>query len=248
MVKGMVLGMEEYILYLDETARSVCNPYFCLAGIIVKRKDYEDIIIPKINALKKKYFSTTDIIFHASAMNRKENEFAIFKDNKVNQKFWGEYVLLASTFPFTTLGVYFDQAQMSRLFKTDQINFYNIAFVEIIRNYIHFLKENNGIGSIVIESRSFNQNAALQNDYYQFIKNGSWFYSAADFQKYLSSLGFIVKKDNCIGLQVADFCPLALTKVLNNRKDSYGLGRTYYNKLYKINTPELELLGLKKIQ
>lgn len=137
---------------------------------------------------------------------------------------------------------------MSSLFKTNQINFYNIAFVEIIRNYIHFLKENNGIGSIIIESRSFRQNAALQNDYYQFIKNGSWFYSAEDFQKHLSSLGFIVKKDNCIGLQVADFCPLALTKVLNARKDSFNLGKTYYNKLYKISTPELELLGLKKIQ
>jgi hypothetical protein len=240
--------MDEYILYLDETAKSTCNPYFCLAGIIVKRKDYEDNVIPQINVLKKKYFSTTDIIFHASAMNRKEKEFNIFKDNIVNRNFWNEYVTLINIFPFTTLGVYFDQAQMSSLFKTNQINFYNIAFVEIIRNYIHFLKENNGIGSIIIESRSFRQNAALQNDYYQFIKNGSWFYSAEDFQKHLSSLGFIVKKDNCIGLQVADFCPLALTKVLNARKDSFNLGKTYYNKLYKISTPELELLGLKKIQ
>ena len=240
--------MDEYILYLDETGKAPKNPYFCLAGIAVKREHYENAIIPQINALKKKYFSDTDVIFHASAMNKKEERYSIFLDPNIRTAFWREYVNLAKTFSFTTLGVYFDQKQISNLFKTKQINFYNIAFVEIIRNYIHFLKENDGVGSIILESRSFNENAELQNDYYQFVKNGSWFYSAQDFQKHLSSLGFITKKENCVGLQIADFCPLALTKILNGHKDSFDIGKMYYGKLYKVDTPDLELLGLKKIQ
>lgn len=181
-------------------------------------------------------------------MNKKEERYSIFLDPNIRTAFWREYVNLAKTFSFTTLGVYFDQKQISNLFKTKQINFYNIAFVEIIRNYIHFLKENDGVGSIILESRSFNENAELQNDYYQFVKNGSWFYSAQDFQKHLSSLGFITKKENCVGLQIADFCPLALTKILNGHKDSFNIGKMYYEKLYKVDTPDLELLGLKKIQ
>ena len=47
---------EEYILFLDETLKTSNNPYFSLAGIIVKRKYYEDVFITRVNTIKKKFF------------------------------------------------------------------------------------------------------------------------------------------------------------------------------------------------
>ena len=54
---------DEFILFADETKKTPKNPYFCFAGFIIKRCDYEDILVPKICNLKQKHFGRTDIIF-----------------------------------------------------------------------------------------------------------------------------------------------------------------------------------------
>lgn len=239
---------EEYILFLDETLKTSNNPYFSLAGIIVKRKYYEDVIIPKVNNIKKKYFNGTDVIFHYSDMNNKKGVFSLFEDGKLRDDFWKEYSNLISSLDFVSIGVYFDQSQMTKLYKTKAIKCYDIAFIEILRNYLHFLKNNNSIGSICLESRTFPENAALQKDYYSFIEKGSCYFTSCDYANHFSTLGFIIKRDNCVGLQVADICPSALLRAINESKDKYILGKIYRSKLYMHDTPEVDVLGFKKIQ
>lgn len=82
---------EEYILFLDETLKTSNNPYFSLAGIIVKRKYYEDVFITRVNTIKKKFFKDTDIIFHYSDMNNKKGKFSLFEDGIIRDTFWKEY-------------------------------------------------------------------------------------------------------------------------------------------------------------
>ena len=57
----MIKPKDEYILFADETKKTPQNPYFCFAGFIIKRCNYEDILVPKINSLKQKHFGRTDI-------------------------------------------------------------------------------------------------------------------------------------------------------------------------------------------
>ena len=47
--------MGDYILYLDEANTNSTNPFFCLAGIVIRRDEYENSLIPKVNDLKEKY-------------------------------------------------------------------------------------------------------------------------------------------------------------------------------------------------
>lgn len=239
--------MEEYILFIDETLKTSKNPYFCMGGICVKRNYYEDTVIQKINSLKKRHFNSSDVIFHYSEMNNKKGVFSIFSDETVRRNFWNDFVATVNDLDFTTIGVYFDQSKMSNLFKSKIVKCYNIAFVELLKNYLHYLKKIDGIGSICIESRSFNENAELQHMYYNFIQNGSVYFSQQDFDKYLSSVGFVVKGDNCIGLQIADVLPSALLRKINDTKDSYNIGKMYRKKLYCYDTNEQDILGLKNI-
>ena len=67
------------------------------------------------------------------------------------------------------------------------------------------------------------------------------------FDKHLSSVGFVVKGDNCIGLQIADVLPSALLRKINGTKDFYNFGEMYRKKLYCYNTDEQDILGLKNI-
>ncbi len=218
-----------------------------MSGICVKRNYYEDVITQEINSLKKRHFNSTDVIFHYSEMNNKKDVYNIFSDSTIRQNFWNDFVATIKILDFTALGVYFDQSKMSSLYRSKTVKCYNIAFVELLKNYLHYLKSINGIGSICIESRSLNENAELQHIYYSFIQNGSTYFSQQDFDNHLSSVGFVVKGDNCIGLQIADVLPSALLRKINGTKDFYNIGEMYWKKLYCYNTDEQDVLGLRNI-
>lgn len=239
--------MEEYILFIDETLKTSKNPYYCMSGICVKRNYYEDIITCEINSLKKRHFNSSDVIFHYSEMNNKKGVYKIFSDGTIRQNFWNDFAVTIKKLDFTAIGVYFDQSKMNSLYKSKTVKCYNIAFVELLKSYMHFLKNLDGIGSICIESRSFNENAELQHIYYSFIQNGSVYFSQQDFDKHLSSVGFVVKGDNCIGLQIADVLLSALLRKINGTKDFYNIGEVYRKKLYCYNTSEQDVLGLRNI-
>lgn len=239
--------MDEYIMFVDETLKTSKNPYFCMGGIIVKRNYYEDTVTKEINTLKKRHFNSTDVIFHYSEMNNKKGNFEIFKDGTIRQNFWTDYSSVIRNLDFTSVGVYFDQSKMTTLYKSKTVKCYNIAFVELLKSYLHYLKSVDGIGSVCIESRSLSENAELQHIYYNFILNGSTYFSQLDFDKHLSSIGFIVKGDNCIGLQIADVLPSALLRKINNTKDFNNIGEIYRRKLYCNKTDEENILGLRNI-
>lgn len=80
-------NLTEYILFADETNKTPKNPYFCFAGLIIKRCDYEDILISKINELKQKYFGKTDVIFHYTDMKNNKGDFSTFVDSNIRNKF-----------------------------------------------------------------------------------------------------------------------------------------------------------------
>lgn len=239
--------MEEYILFVDETKKTTHNPYFCMSGICFKRSYYEDIVVPEINALKEKYFNNTKVIFHYSDMNNKKNGFEVFKDSKLRQKFWTAYSNLLKKLEFTTFGIYYNQDDMKKIYGKGRSSNYDITFVALLKNYLHFLKSVNGIGSICIESRSFKENATLQRSYYNYLGTGSMFFSYDIYEKHLSTIGFIVKGDNCVGLQIVDIAPSALLREINNTKDFYGLGKKYREKLYYYDKPYQDILGMRNL-
>ena len=204
--------MEEYILFVDETQKTPNNPYFCLSGVCFKRFYYETTVVKEINELKRRHFKTTSIIFHYSDMNNKKNGFENFNHLNVRESFWTDYSQVLTKLEFTTFGVYYNQSDMKKIYGKGRTSNYDIAFVALLKNYLHFLKSNDGIGSICIESRGFKENATLQYSYYNYLNTGSMYFPSNIYEKHLSTIGFIVKRDNCVGLQIADISPSALLR------------------------------------
>ena len=50
---------------------------------------------------------------------------------------------------------------MKELYKNSGTTNYDIAYRHLLENYMHFLKEKNGVGAICIESRTFKENMFL---------------------------------------------------------------------------------------
>lgn len=238
---------EEYILFADETKKTPQNPYFCFAGLIIKRCDYEDVLVPKINNLKEKHFGRTDIIFHYTDMKNNKGEFSGFRDSSIRNKFWTEFVNIIKTINFHTIGVYFDQNLMKELYKNGGTTNYDIAYRHLLENYMHFLKEHDGVGSICIESRTFKENMFLQRNHFDYIEKGSIYYSSKNTSDHLATIGFVIKGDNCIGLQIADIIPARFMRIINKQSDNYLLNKTFHEKMYCYGTQEEPILGLKNL-
>lgn len=240
--------MKDYLLFVDETKPDNYHPNFCLAGMVIEREYYEKILIKDVNNLKIKHFGRSDIIFHFSDMKKNRNEFSIFINEEKRNNFWADYVKLLSVADFNIIGIYFDDKKMRQLQYGASKNNYNIGFYSLLDNFMHYLKDNDAYGQICVESRSFNENRLLLDVFYKFQQNGSIYFAESEVKKHLSSIGFIVKGDNCIGLQLVDPVPSQLMRyIAKNKKDIYNLYNTLSTKIYNVGTDYENILGIKNI-
>lgn len=239
--------MDEYLIFLDETKPvKNQNPYFCIAGLILSKDEYVNKAIPSIINLKRKYFNT-ETIFHFTDMKKNKNEFTILKDGTNRSNFWNDYGNILRNLKITTIGTYFDQELMTSLYLKTSYNSYDISFISLLDNIVYYLHKNNRIGQICIESRTLKENFYLQNSYYDYLGMGSLYHTAQTVQNHLSTLGFIYKEDNCIGLQIADMVPLLLIRKIKQNKGFYGLGDIFYKALYHSGDSFEEIVGFKNI-
>lgn len=240
--------MEEYLLFADETKPTKSNPFFCFSGVSIKRNYYEDVFIDQINSLKQKHFGKTDLIFHFTDMKKNRKEFNVLQDEEKRNSFWNEFVGIIKDAPIDILGVYFNDEAMSKLYEGNSHSNYDIGFYALLDNYVHYLKSKDAYGQICIESRTLKENSYLQRTFYEYIENGSLYFSKKDTNTYLTSLGFIIKGDNCIGLQIADIVPSQLLRYERGiKKDFHKLAKTLSTKIYNFDTDYEHILGIKNI-
>lgn len=239
--------MEDYILFLDEANATVTNKNFCLGGIIIKRSEYEKNLIPQINTLKNKYFGHTSTVFHYTDMKKNREDFSIFRDGTIRSNFWNEITDILNKTDFTTIGTYLCYDDFCKAYCLKANKHYEVAFVALINNYIKFLKSKKALGSIIFEARQWKENKDIQNVFYHILVAGTDMYSPEECNATLSTIGFITKKENCIGLQIADFVPDSFVRRLSGKSGHYNLTNTIHNKLFTIDGAYRDIVGLRKI-
>ena len=72
-------------------------------------------------------------------------------------------------------------------------------------------------------------------------------YTAEECKKYLSTLGFFIKKDNCIGLQIADFIPDSFIRDINGARNFHNVKVNFINKQLSVGGQYKNILGLNRI-
>lgn len=239
---------KDYLLFVDETKPTLHSPNFCFAGIAVERVYYEKIFIKEVSDLKIKHFGKSDIIFHFSDMKKNRGIFSCLQNATLRNNFWMDYVALVSNASFDILGIYFDEKKMDYLQHGKQKNNYNIGFYALLDNFMHYLVEKDAYGQICVESRSFNENRYLLDVFYKYQQMGSVYFTENDSRQHLASIGFTVKGDNCIGLQMVDPIPSQLMRYKAGYKnDFYSLYKTLSTKIYNVGSEYENILGVKNI-
>lgn len=240
--------MADYILFLDEANVTSTNPFFCLGGIIIKRDEYENVLIPSINALKIKYFSETSVLFHYTDMKKNKGDFKKLMDGNIRVHFWNEFNNILKNIDFVTIGSYLEYNTFQETFNPVKNKHYSVAFIDLVNNYITYLRsQKKAMGSIIVESRQWKENADIQEVFHDIAVYGTALYSSEECSQYLSTIGFIIKKDNCVGLQIADFVPDTFVRTINGSNNFYNVSNNFINKMFSINGKYQNIVGLHKL-
>lgn len=264
--------MNEYTLYLDEseipiidTDGNEVNKIFIIAGIIVEDDYHDTELTNNLNLIKdtiwdaEKYKNDRhNYILHELEVTSahyghfaklKHRHHRIFAKSSKYKLLYQEMSVLIQNSKITTLGACIKQTELHNIYNKNVLNDRKSILMQIIiENYYHFLTEHNAIGKICYESMHENQNQIIRKRY-QYIKNtGTMFYPAKNINKKIKDLIFIEKNNNVTGLQIADFIPNTLGRVLCGKdSNSESTYQSVYNKLYDGNRKMVTKFGLKII-
>ena len=238
----------EYILFLDESNVTTSNPYLLLGGILISRKEYKDVLIPNIQECKH-ILGNPHIIFHYTDIIKKQNDFACMCSNNIMcTNFWEKLQDALKNTNYNILSSYIDVKNYNNEYPKNLCrDSYELLFSTIINNYIHFLQKNNARGSIVFEAREETQNRKIQQYYFHILKYGTNIYQPEAIDKYITTTSFLIKEENCIGLQIADLVAYNCIKHVNGRNIKHNIWNIIESKIYDGDINNIETYGIVKL-
>ncbi|WP_310602397.1 DUF3800 domain-containing protein [Anaerosporobacter sp.] len=240
--------MKNYYLFLDESKPNSNFSNFTLGGIVIEKNIYESILKSHVNNMKINCFGNDDFILHEIDIRSKKGEFSkITKD--IQENFFGEMKEIFEKNYFEVLAVTINIDELENLYDANSRNdIYYIALQLLLENFAHFLKSNNGIGSIYLESTDQSNDSKLQNLYYSLLATGTLFLKKEFLQERLKTINFSIKSDNIIGLQIADFIPNAIARnALKKKEKPYSLLKNIQAILYDGKIGKADRFGCKEI-
>lgn len=218
-----------YHLYLDESTYhdENRNQIYGVCGVVVGDSELTKVR-REMGDLKKElwkghmpYSSAKNVILHATEIRQanksnrsiKNRSYEIFKANhKVKKVFEGIGGIVKNhELPIIGCILNLNDISTNYCIKTDNYRGDAICMNTIIDNYICFLKNNNGKGDIIFESRHDGSkrdslaDRRLRKQFYKRMVYGTTHYQAFEIQECLESISFRRKQENEAGLQIADF-------------------------------------------
>jgi hypothetical protein len=244
--------MKRFTLFLDEILTGGHYDHFSLMGFAVSQENYENQIIPYINQIKNDFFGNEQVIIHEVDINKHKTNspFRVFQDELKLREFWGRITEMFRKFNLPVFAVSIHERDCTKLYANGRDKYF-VALQVIMENFVHFLENNDGKGSIYIESTNADpdqKDQQLQHHFHYLMAQGTLFYDKKIIQKRLSTINVCLKADNIIGLQIADLLPNSWNRKLTGKDQrTYGLIDVIEHNAYDGGCNLKERFGLKII-
>lgn len=242
--------MKHYYLYLDESKPNGDKTIkcLCLAGIIIEKETYENVLVERVNKLKQDVFEDTSLILHETHLRKAcDNKYKKMRKEETREKFWNGLKEIFNEVDFKTIGAAINVEDYKKLYSKNYLNDeYFIVLQIVLENFVRFLESNNATGAVYIESTNAFSDRKLRNLYHKITANGTLYYNKNIFQDKFVNINFYNKVDNIIGLQIADFIPGQLNRMCNNlAPKDFSLIEEIKRKLYDGDCDITERFGFK---
>lgn len=242
----------KYFFFLDETGDHGLNyvddnfPLFLLCGCLV-REDHLKTIEDKINVLKQKYFKSEKVILHSRDIRKCEGAFQILFDLNIKADFYKDLNLILENGEYVIIGSGINKNEHIKKYGKGAKDPYSLALTFVIERLIFCLDktDRNATIEILAEKRGHKEDLMLLSHFNSTRDRGTYYVSSERLKKKFVKFGFHAKKENIIGLQVADLCAYPLARSILNPGEPYIPFQVIKKKIYINEKGEYEGWGLK---
>jgi len=241
-----------YHFFMDETGDHGLSfidesfPIFLLAGCLFESDEYEKII-KETDTFKQDFFNTTEVILHSRDIRKCDGAFQILFDLELKKKFYERLNAIISGANFTIIAVAIDKKKHVEKYGKLANNPYTICLSYILERLIFCTDQNPNIStvSITIEKRGKKEDKQLLAHYNSVIDRGTYHVNADRFKQRIVDFKMMAKRDNDIGLQIADLCAYPIARHILNSEEPYIPFKIIEKKIRKGSNGKVEGYGLK---
>lgn len=227
--------------YVDENF-----PLFLLAGCL-----FEDAELVKIeqeiNKFKMEFFKTTDVILHSRDIRRCDGPFQILFDLELKKRFYEKLDKIINEAKFTIIGSGVNKEEHIKKYGRGAKDPYALSLSFIIERLIFCLdkKGNKSVVDIKIEKRGKREDQQLLNQYNKILDNGTYYVTPDRLKNKIDKFESFLKRENIIGLQVADLCAYPLARHILSPSQPYPPFDIIKSKIYCDGNGKFDGYGLK---
>ena len=205
-------GQSEYIAFLDECGDHSLTridkdfPVFVLSLVLLKRGDYVDVILPRINGFKLRYWNHEGVNLHSRDIRKADGPFALLQHPARRAQFMAELSALMDSLPYELFVVGIHKERLCRQY-VHAANPYELALTFAMERIVYWMEHRaQTILPLVAEARGKNEDNALKAVFYDLMMHGSAYVNHERFQRLSFPLEFHDKRKNIVGIQLADLC------------------------------------------
>ncbi|MBU6388996.1 DUF3800 domain-containing protein [Patescibacteria group bacterium] len=229
---------DDFLIFIDEVGDPFLHrdrtryddptvfPVMTVVAVAIEQSVYASDTVPRVNALKEKLFGTTSSHLHSREIRRKEGGFKVLLDAGIYESFKREMdnILLESRATLISSSInkliLLDrierfERESSQPYNLGDIYLRNVDFV--LERLGHFLKARSG--QIVFETRGRSESRRVQGVLIDAKQKGTFYFSPERFGAIREEIRFFSKKDNIVGLQLADYCAYPFARHARNGGD-----------------------------
>ena len=225
-------------MFLDECGdQNLANfdpsfPVFTLCGILISENDYNEMGA-KIIKMKRKYWEGKKVILHSRDIRKCEKGFEILFDLDIKKSFYEDInsIMKDSIYTIVSCSI-LKEPYIRKYGRLGDV--YGLSLSYIIERTIFFLDSRNIHGIELYtyaEKRGKKEDTALLNYYNEILDRGTYFVEPPRIKTYFKSFEFKDKKENIIGLQIADLAAYPITR--------YVLDECLVNNAFDILEPKI---------
>lgn len=238
--------------FLDETGDHGLSfvdekfPIFLLAGCLFEENELQKVE-REIDNFRKNFFKTTEVVLHSRDVRKCEGAFQTLFDLKIKRRFYEELNKIISGARFTIIGSGVNKNDHIKKYGKGARDPYAISLAFIIERLIFCLDKKGDVSTvdIKIEKRGKKEDQQLLDQYNIILDRGTYYVSSERLKTKINKFEFFLKKDNVVGLQIADLCAYPLARHILNSVEPYIPFEIIKDKIYCDNNGKYDGYGLK---
>lgn len=221
-------------------------PCFILCWILISEKEYQKLQ-EKIQNLKQEFFQNKNIIFHSRDIRRHEKEFKIFFDEEIKKIFFEKLNTIITETDFSIISIWVKKENYIKRYGKTAKNPYEISLSYIIERLVKIGKTDKNIDSIniFVEKRWKREDKELLQHYNRLYQVGTYYVWSSEIQNIIKRFDFRDKKENDIGIQIADLCAYPIARYVQNSEEFNQSFELVKPKIYKNTSGNMYWYWLK---